>query len=105
MKVYPATGALILTSLALIFPFISCSPKCVVKGRVVDAETQQPIEGAAVAIRWFTDYAERKSSNIGEILESAQDLSDGQGIFQLPDYEGKKYIMCVYKSGYVLWSI
>ena len=104
MKVHPATGALILTFLALTIAFISCGPKCVVRGRIVDAETQQPIEGAAVAIRWFTDNSEKQSGRTEEILDAVQVLSDVQGVFQLPEYADKKYILGVYKSGYICWS-
>ena len=103
MKNYPATGATILTFLALIFSLVSCSPKSVVRGRVVDAETRQPIEGAAVAVRWYTDYPDNQSTKRGTV-DAVQAVSDDKGVFNIPEYPDKKYILGVYKNGYVCWS-
>ena len=103
MKEYPATGAIILAGFALIFSLLSCSPKCVVRGRVVDAETQQPIKGAAVAIRWYTDYPDNQSTKEGTV-DAVQAVSNDEGIFNIPQYQDKKYILGVYKNGYVCWS-
>jgi hypothetical protein len=103
MKGYPATGAIMLTSLALIISLISCAPKSVVRGRVVDAATQQPIKGAAVAIRWYTDYPDKQSAKTGTV-DATQAVSDEQGIFKIPEYPDKHYILGVYKPGYICWS-
>lgn len=105
MKVYPARGrgTLVFTCLVLIFALLSCSPKCVVRGRVVDAQTQQPIRGAAVAIRWFTDDAEQQPAET-VTLDSIQALSDENGVFKIPQYPDGKYILGVYKNGYICWS-
>jgi hypothetical protein len=103
MKNYPATGATILTGLALIFSFLSCGPKSVVRGRVVDAETRQPIKGAAVAIRWYSDYSDNQSSK-RDTVDAAQAVSDDEGVFNIPEYPDKQYILGVYKNGYVCWS-
>jgi len=98
MKVYPAVGALILTGLALIFSLISCSPKYVVRGHVVDAETRQPIKGAVVAIKWYSDYPDNQS------VDAVQALSDDKGEFNIPEYPDKHYVLGVYKNGYICWS-
>jgi hypothetical protein len=103
MKVYPTTGALILTGLALIFSLISCSPKYVVRGRVVDAETRQPIKGAAVAIKWYTDYPDKQSAKM-KTVDAVQALSDDKGVFNIPEYPDKHYVLGVYKNGYICWS-
>lgn len=103
MRIYPATGAIMLTGLALIFTLISCSPKCVVSGRVVDAETRQPIRDAAVAIRWYTDYPDKQSAKT-DTIAAVQSLTNDQGVFKIPRYPDKKYILGVYKNGYICWS-
>lgn len=103
MKAYSTTVVLILTSFVLILALITCSPKCVVRGRVLDAETQQPIIGAAVAIRWYTDNSVRQSDET-ETADAMQTLSDEKGVFQIPEYPDKKYILGVYKNGYICWS-
>ncbi len=103
MRNYPSTGAAIFTCLLLAIALISCSPKCVVRGRVVDAATQQPIKGAAVAIRWYTDYPDKQSAKTGTV-DAAQAVSDAKGVFKIPEYPEKQYILGVYKNGYICWS-
>ncbi len=103
MKAYFTTVVLILTVLVFILSISTCSPKCVVRGRVLDAETQQPIKGAAVAIKWYTDTSARQSDET-ETADAMQTLSDEKGVFQIPEYPDKKYILGVYKSGYICWS-
>jgi len=103
MRNYSATGAFILTCFILVISLVSCGPKYVVRGRVVDAETQQPIQGAAVAIRWYTNAAENQSAKPGTI-KSAQSITDDQGVFKIPKYPETLHILGVYKNGYVCWS-
>ncbi len=103
MKAYSTTVVLILTALVCILSIITCSPKCVVRGQVMDAETRQPIKGAAVAIKWYTDTSAQQSSET-EIVDAMQALSDEKGVFQIPEYPDKKYILGVYKKGYICWS-
>ena len=101
MKAYSAIAVVIVTSCLFILSFTTCSPKCVVRGRVVDAETRQPIKGAAVAIKWYSDASVRQSA---ETVDAIQLLSDETGVFQIPEYPDKKYILGVYKNGYICWS-
>ena len=103
MKTFPTWGIRVLAGLALIISLVACSPKCVIKARVMDAETHRPIKGAAVAIRWLEDSSTNPSAQ-PKTLDAVQALSDEQGVFQIPDYPGKKYILGVYKSGYICWS-
>ena len=103
MRNYPAKGVFSLTCLVVFIFLISCSPKCVVRGRVVDAETRQPIKGAAVAIRWYTASSAPQSAEL-ETLDAVQALSDDKGFFLIPEYSDKKYILGVYKTGYICWS-
>jgi len=99
MRNYPAKGIFILTGLVVFIFLISCSPKCVVRGRVVDAETRQPIKGAAVAIRWYTDNSVQQSTEPETLA-----LSDDKGVFLIPQYPDKKFVLGVYKNGYICWS-
>jgi hypothetical protein len=103
MRSYPRTGALIFSCLLLVLFLISCSPKFVVRGRVVDAATQQPIKGAAVAIRWYTDYPDKQSAKPATV-DAVQAVSDAKGVFKIPEYPKKQYILGVYKNGYICWS-
>jgi hypothetical protein len=70
---------------------------------VVDAETRQPIQGAAVAIKWYEDNSAQLSAD-PETLDAVQGVSDDQGFFQVPEYPNKKYVLGVYKPGYICWS-
>ena len=103
MKAYSTIAAFILTSFVLILALITCSPKCVVRGRVVDGETRQPIKGAAVAIKWYPDTSAKRSGE-SETVDAVQALSDEKGLFQIPEYPDRKYILGVYKNGYICWS-
>ena len=103
MKANPIKPTLLLTSIALFLSLAACAPKCVINGRVVDAVTDRPIKGAAVAIRWFENQSEENSSTV-HTFDAAQDLSDKDGNFSIPEYQNKKYAMGVYKEGYICWS-
>lgn len=103
MRNYPAKGLFILTCLVVFIFLISCSPKYVIRGRVVDAETRQPIKGAAVAIRWYAGDSVQHSADL-ETLDAVQALSDEKGFFLIPEYPNKKYVLGVYKNGYICWS-
>ena len=103
MKNCPKTGASVFLCLLLVLSFISCSSKYVVRGRVVDAKTQQPIKGAAVAIRWYTDHPDQPSAKPATV-DAAQAVSNAKGVFKIPEYPEKSYILGVYKNGYICWS-
>lgn len=78
-----------------------------VKGRVVDAVSGDPIEGASVAIRWTdVEFGQRfapYSSGV-YLIEKAKDTSDADGYFTIPKYPNKMFDMGVYKKGFVCWS-
>jgi hypothetical protein len=103
MKATSIKPALFLTSIAFLFFLAACAPKCVIKGQVVDAETNQPINGAAVAIRWFENPSETESGTT-QTFAAAQDLSDEHGTFSVPLYADKNFTMGAYKEGYICWS-
>jgi hypothetical protein len=102
MKANPIKTALLLTSVSL-FLLAACAPKHIINGRVVDAETDQPIKGAAVAIRWFEDPSDNTTGPV-ETFDVAQDLSNKDGSFNIPHHPDKKLVMGVYKEGYICWS-
>ncbi len=81
----------------------ACAPKCMINGRVVDAETQYPIEGAAVAIRWYEDHHSNGAA-ASRTIEVNQDLSNDDGHFKLARHPDKNYVMGIYKEGYICWS-
>lgn len=85
----------------------ACGMKQMINGRVVDAKTGQPVEGAAVAIKWV-------HYKIGvpglptpkDRLGTTETLTDAQGNFTIPRYIGfcRRHFMGTYKEGYVCWS-
>ena len=81
----------------------ACTPKYVINGQVLDAETRQPIKGAAVAIRWYESHTDANSTTT-RTLDVNQALSDDRGNFTFPDYPEKNYVMGIYKEGYICWS-
>ena len=103
MKVKPIIPTLLLTCILFLFSFAACTPKCIINGRVVDAETKHPIKGAAVAIRWYEEDSD-PDSGTARTIEAAQDLSDENGNFNIPEHQDNNYIMGVYKEGYICWS-
>ena len=103
MKASPIIHAVLLISISLFFLLAACAPKQVINGRVVDAETDQPIKGAAVAIRWFENQSDNDSGPV-DTFDAAQDLSNKDGAFIIPDYPDKNLVMGVYKEGYICWS-
>jgi hypothetical protein len=95
--------ALVLAGILLFISMAACAPKCIINGRVLDAETEHPIKGAAVAIRWLEDPVEPDPTT-GQSFDSAQDVSDQDGHFKIPDHPDKNFVMGVYKEGYICWS-
>ena len=77
-----------------------------IKGQVVDAETNNPIENAAVHIEWWKMGSGPPGLAGSVQVEVAEDLSDAEGFFNIPKYSTllKDFRMAVYKKGYVCWS-
>ncbi len=103
MKANPSKRALFLINIALFLSLAACASKSIINGRVVDAQTGRPIKEAAVAIRWLENQSEDNSSTV-HTFDAAQDLSDKDGNFSIPEYQNRKYVMGVYKEGYICWS-
>ena len=86
----------------------ACSPKYIIQGeiiqgRVVSDDSGNPIADAAVAIRWLRDPDHLESSR-STTFKAAQDVSDEQGVFNIPVFPDRDYVMGVYKKGYICWS-
>lgn len=103
MKTKSMQPALVLTGFLLFISLAACSPKCIINGRVMDAETEHPIKGAAVAIRWVEAPLETNPAT-SQTFDSAQVFSDEDGYFNIPDHPDKNFVMGVYKEGYICWS-
>jgi hypothetical protein len=103
MKTKSIQSALVLAGILLLISLAACAPKCIINGRVVDAETEHPIKGAAVAIRWFEEPPESNPAT-SKTFDSVQDFSDKNGYFEIPDHPDKNFVMGVYKEGYICWS-
>ena len=103
MQANPVKRALLLISIALFLSLAACAPKSIINGRIVDAETDRPIKDAAVAIRWFENQSEDNPSTV-HTFDAAQDLSDKDGNFSIPEYQDRKFVMGAYKEGYICWS-
>ena len=65
---------------------ISCSARWTVQGQVVDAQTADPIENAAVWIYWSKSGSGPPGLAGSVIVEIAEDLTDTQGRFLVPKY-------------------
>ena len=98
MKTKFIQTALFLAGILFFLFLAACSPKCIINGRVVDAETEHPIKGAAVAIRWIEDQSETDSET-PQAFDSAQDFSDKDGYFNIPEHPDKNFVWGCIKKG------
>jgi len=106
MKINPNVVVVIFVSLILCFP-TSAWGRSMVTCEVVDAQTKDPIEGAAVYIYW--EKSHWGPPGLGpktEIVEIAEDQTNNAGQFTIPKYSTwfRRYQMAIYKKGYVCWS-
>jgi hypothetical protein len=107
IKKDPQFNKLKLLLMLLIFTplFASCGMHYNIKGKVIDARTGEPVEGAVVAINWIRyKIAPPGLPTPKERYGTAEDLTDAQGVFTIPKYPIGTHYMGVYKSGYVCWS-
>ena len=59
------------------------------KGKVVDTETNKPIEGAVVFIRFYTDVYGSLGGPSPKFADSIEVLTDAKGEFEIPKYKVK----------------
>ncbi len=85
--------------------FASCGLHHNIKGKVVDAHTGEPVEGAVVAINWIRyKIAPPGLPTPKARYGTTEDVTDTQGSFTIPYYPIGTHFMGVYKTGYVCWS-
>jgi len=92
--------------LMLLILFLLCAG-CTraITGKIVDAETGQPIEGAILLVEWT------KVHGFGDTYTTSEKVvvlySDKDGIVHIPDYYdpfADKPDITIYKPGYVAWN-
>jgi len=54
------------------------------KGRVIDSETKQPIEGAAVVAVWEKEWAGLGAGASTDFLDAVETTTDNNGDFEIP---------------------
>jgi len=54
------------------------------RGRVIDAETKQPIEGASVVAVWEKEWAGLGAGAISKFLDANETITDKNGDFEIP---------------------
>lgn len=79
------------------------------KGKVIDAETKQPIEGAAVLVVFYADEP-GPAGSIGHYADSLETMTDKNGEFRIPEHKVKpekwRYVLksggyfTIFKPGY-----
>jgi len=78
------------------------------KGRVIDSETKQPIEGAAVVAVW-TKSLRGPAGREGRFLDAKETLTDNEGRFEIPSFNAINIVFfrevtgpefTIYKPGY-----
>jgi hypothetical protein len=99
-KLSPLIMALIMVPM-----FSACGMHYNIKGTVIDAQTEQPVEGAVVAIHWLRyKLGPPGLPTPKEYYGTTERLTDAQGGFTIPKYTFGTPFMGVYKKGYVCWS-
>jgi len=83
---------LVLVLVLVCMPLSACAGQSVYtgpwSGQVIDAESKQPIEGAAVVAIWYKYYA-TPAGDVGNYLDTAEVVTDKDGKFLLPS---KKFL-------------
>jgi hypothetical protein len=96
----------VLVALAVMILPVSClAIRTMIQGQVVDADTGQPIENAAILIDWSRiPMIPGLVSSID--VEHAETVSDAKGYFTVPNHHGfiYEYYLTIYRKGYVCWS-
>jgi len=77
-----------------------------ISGWVIDAETQQPIEGAVVLVEWV-ETGGLPGLAFHTVYKIAETETDSKGKFSLPGaysiFGVDRPVMVIYKQGYVAW--
>lgn len=57
------------------------------KGRVVDLETHEPIEGAVVFMRFYTNFLLSPGGDLSKFEDALEVLTDENGMFEIPKHK------------------
>jgi len=111
---------ILLFTITLIFPIISCSDSKTFRGKVIDAETKEPIEGAVVVAEWKTERTTPTAThtNLKDVKEV---LTDKNGEWSISGPKGrtdelipglslfipytKEPIFTIFNPGYCPWPL
>jgi len=91
--------------MSLILLFISTGCSTAITGKIVDAETGQPIEGAILLVEWTKVHGFGNTYTTSE--KAVEVFSDKNGIVHIPGYNdpfAEKPDITIYKPGYVAWN-
>jgi hypothetical protein len=94
-----------LTSISLLIVLTITGCYLPMSGRVIDAETQQPIEGAVVLVEWTKTHG--LGEHWTESYKVAEVVSDKDGKVSLPGCYSpfvRPPDVTIYKKGYVAWN-
>ena len=99
------TATVFIVLIAAYIKFFAYLP---IEGTVVDAETKQPIEGAAVLVEWSITpmaWLGMPTTTSYRVIET---MSDKNGKFKINAYVLNPIVnkphLAIYKAGYVCWS-
>ena len=94
---------IMLMALLMLLPCIGCTTP--LTGKIVDAETGQPIEGAILLVEWTKVHGFGNTYTSSEKV--AEVFSDKDGIVKIPGYNdptAQGPDVTIYKPGYVAWN-
>ena len=97
------TYLIILLMLLMLLPCIGCTTP--ITGKIVDAETGQPIKGAILLVEWTKVHGFGNTYTSSEKV--AEVFSDKDGIVKIPGYNdptAQGPDVTIYKPGYVAWN-
>jgi hypothetical protein len=89
------------------FSITGCGIKYNVRGRVVEAETGKPVEGAVVAIQWGTYDIMTQLTLLSSgwvTIAEYETLTDDDGYFDISGHLFREYYMGAYKKGFICWD-
>jgi len=93
----------LLTMLVLLLPCVGCTTPMI--GKIVDAESGQPIEGAILLIEWTKVHGFGNTYTKSE--KAVEVFSDKDGVVNIPGYNDPTVArpdITIYKPGYVAWN-
>lgn len=94
--------------LIMLLPSAACAGPIsgkAITGKIVDAETRRPIEGAVLLVEWTKTHGFGNTYTTSE--KAVEVFSDKNGIVKIPGYDVRfvnEPVITIYKPGYVAWN-